>query len=456
MNRIPLRLWVLGGITTFCAAAAPPATQPTGVPRYRLTVGQELTFTRSSKTEPAREGRGEDGTTSFWVVGRTADGAGWHVVAREGSGVEAEPQVSAFDLWPDGRQAGGTSRGMPAGPVGEFPLLPPSPDAHAWQAATPDGVRVYHPAPATRPATVQFTAETRSDMYKIYQVDASETDTFDAARGLATHAEGQMSQGYGFHSKQTWSWDLTGDAMHPADETARYGADVATTLAAIDGYRIAMTAADKAADPAPAAAAALAQLKAAQPKVTNPTLSTLLTKATGSHGEFLRYMADEKKARDAMVGHPAPPFDLIDLDGKRHALADLRGQVVVLDFWYRGCGWCMRAMPQVKQLAHEYQGRPVAIFGMNNDPDAKDAKFVADLFALPYPTLLMATAQKPTSRPSGPPVDYHVQGYPTTFVIGPDGVVREMDVGYSPTLHDDLKRAIDPLLPDGPRAAAGQ
>ena len=51
------------------------------------------------------------------------------------------------------------------------------------------------------------------------------------------------------------------------------------------------------------------------------------------------------------IGKPAPDFELTGVDGKTVVLKDLRGRVVVLDFWYRDCGWCITAMPQVIELA---------------------------------------------------------------------------------------------------------
>ena len=103
----------------------------------------------------------------------------------------------------------------------------------------------------------------------------------------------------------------------------------------------------------------------------------------------------------------------------------------------------MRAMPQVKQLSQDFQSRPVAVFGMNTDSDAKDAQFVVDTFALSYPTLRIP--RDATEGKSTVAEQYHVQGFPTLILIGPDGVVRDIHVGYSPTLRDDITKKINPL-----------
>ena len=99
------------------------------------------------------------------------------------------------------------------------------------------------------------------------------------------------------------------------------------------------------------------------------------------------YQVEEAKQFAKIIGHPAPAWEIKDLDGRTHTLEQYRGKVLVLDFWYRGCGWCMRAMPQVKRIASALSGRPVAVFGMNNDRNEDDAKFVVQKMQLDYPVL---------------------------------------------------------------------
>ena len=52
------------------------------------------------------------------------------------------------------------------------------------------------------------------------------------------------------------------------------------------------------------------------------------------------------------------------LEGKLHSLKAYRGQIVILDFWYWGCGWCIWAMPQIKGLVADFQGQPVVVLGI--------------------------------------------------------------------------------------------
>ena len=182
---------------------------------------------------------------------------------------------------------------------------------------------------------------------------------------------------------------------------------------------------------------AKAALKSARDAIDQPIFREQLDHQIAQHDGMAKYYADSAKRRADVVGKPAADWDLQGLDGKTHALAGYRGKVVVLDFWYRGCGWCIKAMPQLNALAEDFAGRPVAVLGMNTDRNEADAKFVVDAMGLKYATL----------RAEGIPEKYGVQGFPTLILIDREGKVRDMHVGYSPTLRADLAKAIEGLLP---------
>jgi len=150
------------------------------------------------------------------------------------------------------------------------------------------------------------------------------------------------------------------------------------------------------------------------------------------------WMIDNAKAQASVKAAAPADWTAKDLDGKDYALKDYRGKVVFLDYWYRGCGWCMRAMPQVKEVAEKYKDKGVVVLGMNTDENVSDAKFVVDAMKLNYPVLRAKELVE----------TYKVNsfGFPTLIVIDQTGVVKAMHIGYSPTLKDDLSKIIDGLL----------
>ena len=99
-------------------------------------------------------------------------------------------------------------------------------------------------------------------------------------------------------------------------------------------------------------------------------------------------------------------------------------------------------MPQVKQIAEEFLGRPVVVLGMSTDRDEKDARLVVSKLKLSYPIL----------KAEALPAKYMIPGFPTLLVLDQKGVIHDMYVGYSPTLGKDVSAVIEELL-EGARAS---
>jgi peroxiredoxin len=147
--------------------------------------------------------------------------------------------------------------------------------------------------------------------------------------------------------------------------------------------------------------------------------------------------AERAETRAKVVGHPAATWKLPDLAGKTHSLADYRGKVVLLDFWYRNCPWCLRSVPQLKQLAAEFQGQPVILIGMNVDKVEADARFVVEKMRLDY--LNLRTDEDLLKK-------YGMPGCPAFVVIDRQGTVREIHLGYSPNFYHDMSDLVRQLL----------
>ncbi len=146
---------------------------------------------------------------------------------------------------------------------------------------------------------------------------------------------------------------------------------------------------------------------------------------------------EEAKRIRGLLGKKAPDVVLPDLEGKKHALSDLKGKVVVLDFWYRGCGWCTRAMPMVKEAFARLAGKPVAFLGMNVDRKLEDALFAEKALEPPYPSL---HTDRKTAKQFG------VRGYPTFVILDKEGRFAGFQVGWAPDLADILVKKVTSLL----------
>jgi len=152
-------------------------------------------------------------------------------------------------------------------------------------------------------------------------------------------------------------------------------------------------------------------------------------------------MADDDNAAAQLEGHPAPDFKLPGLDGKDVALADLKGSVVVLDFWATWCGPCVMSLPHLDKIYQDMKGAGVKVFAVNVDADKSVvAPFVQEK-KLTVPVLLDNSETKVSEK-------YGARAIPETVVIGKDGKVRKVIVGFDPnggeeTLQNAIKAAMD-------------
>jgi thiol-disulfide isomerase/thioredoxin len=136
-------------------------------------------------------------------------------------------------------------------------------------------------------------------------------------------------------------------------------------------------------------------------------------------------------------GNPAPEFTLKDADGKDVSLKDLRGKVTVLTFWASWCGYCKKALPDIQKLHEEFAGKPVAIYGVNcreKDGTNKAAKDILTQGKYTFPVLFNG---------DGASTLYDVQGYPTLYVVGPDGKIVHKIRGAQANLANTLRPIIE-------------
>jgi thiol-disulfide isomerase/thioredoxin len=121
------------------------------------------------------------------------------------------------------------------------------------------------------------------------------------------------------------------------------------------------------------------------------------------------------------VNHLAPALTLPNLDGEMVALADLRGQPVIVNFWATWCGPCREEMPVLEETARRYQGQ-LTILGVDQGEDAATIQsFLDEIGGVTFPILL--DEDMALSR------EYNVRGLPTTFFIDAQGVIRQIYPG---------------------------
>lgn len=130
------------------------------------------------------------------------------------------------------------------------------------------------------------------------------------------------------------------------------------------------------------------------------------------------------------VGQDAPPLTVARwLDGKPRTLADLKGQVVVLDFWGLWCGACRESVPRLNELRKSFEGKPVTFISIHNaEKDTDDlAKRIEEFRQKTGWEYVAAIDAGTMEEDSATTVAYGVLGVPLTVIIGPDGKIAYVD-----------------------------
>jgi peroxiredoxin len=127
---------------------------------------------------------------------------------------------------------------------------------------------------------------------------------------------------------------------------------------------------------------------------------------------------------DISMGAPAPAFQLNAAAGNPVTSGDLKGQVVLINFWASWCGPCRQEMPILEQLYHKYKPAGFTLLGVNVEPDSKDAAGFLKATPVTFP-ILFDTDSKVSKL-------YNVTGMPSTVILDRKGNVRYIHHGYKP------------------------
>ncbi|MBU0483055.1 MAG: TlpA family protein disulfide reductase [Proteobacteria bacterium] len=138
---------------------------------------------------------------------------------------------------------------------------------------------------------------------------------------------------------------------------------------------------------------------------------------------FLLSGCGQKPAQVKLVkiGQPAPNFTLTDTEGNGWNLSDLKGKVVFVNFWATWCPPCRQEMPSMQSLYKTMPKEKFAMLTILSNDDPGRAKNMARKMGYTFPIL-----QDPDSKAG---TSYGITGVPETFIVGPDGILREKIIG---------------------------
>jgi peroxiredoxin len=288
-------------------------------------------------------------------------------------------------------------------------------------------------------------AARQSPVDDVYLSRSQSTFRFDPDRGLVERVETKLDQEYGLKGTGVTTTELTGIEQFDTAWCRRLDEEMELYFGVQRRYQALLHAAERnSAEAETLLVEAGALLQRAAADITLPVVKEDLGKQVARHAAMIGLTARAARDRADLIDQPAPTWQTKDLQGNARTLRDYKGKVVVLHFWRRGDGWSLRALAQIEQLAEECAEKPVVVLGMNTDANEEDAKFVADRMGLAYP---MLRADKFAER-------YNAATVSEVVIIDQQGIVRDIYVGYSPNLREDVAKVVAGLLADHPDGKA--
>jgi thiol-disulfide isomerase/thioredoxin len=148
--------------------------------------------------------------------------------------------------------------------------------------------------------------------------------------------------------------------------------------------------------------------------------------------------AGEEKGPE-LLGKAAPDFELDLLAGGKVKLSDLKDKkIVVLDFWATWCPPCRKALPILAEVTAGLKDKDVAFYAVNLREDAEKIKKFLEAQKIECGVALDKDAKTAAA--------YGVKGIPQSVIVGKDGTVQAIHVGFSPDLKERLSKELQTLI----------
>lgn len=151
----------------------------------------------------------------------------------------------------------------------------------------------------------------------------------------------------------------------------------------------------------------------------------------------------EMKEMNAKMGEPskhigtdAKPFNVTDMDGNKYSLEDLKGKIIVLNFWFVECKPCVMEMPDLNKIVEHYKDEDIVFLGFAiNDKSAIDSFLEKKEF-------------KYNIVPDSKEVinSYGINSFPTHIIIDKNSKITFSVSGLGPTTINDIEKEIKSLL----------
>lgn len=155
-------------------------------------------------------------------------------------------------------------------------------------------------------------------------------------------------------------------------------------------------------------------------------------------GNDERALRDEKMEafKNSLINKPISTFQLTDLNNKIWDSNDVKGKIVVMNFWFTACKPCIQEMPHLNKLVEENKNNSIVFIAPAPENEIQVKKFLKK-YSFDYNII-------PSS------LDYitalNIENFPTHLIIDKEGTIRQVFIGYADDIKDKLQVEIDKLM----------
>ena len=164
----------------------------------------------------------------------------------------------------------------------------------------------------------------------------------------------------------------------------------------------------------------------------------ILRKATEEEKAMMEKMLGEMNVgvKEEMIGEAAPGFDVTDIKGNTYKLADLKGKVVVMNYWFVGCKPCIDEMPHLNKLVKKYKDEEVVFIAITFDKKETVEKFLSKK---EFDYNIVVDRDDIVKA-------YDAEFFPTHYIIDQEGKIAFASAGLNEMTVPDLEKRIGKLL----------
>jgi peroxiredoxin len=147
-----------------------------------------------------------------------------------------------------------------------------------------------------------------------------------------------------------------------------------------------------------------------------------------------KFIVDPRRAREPF----APDFSFTTYDGEYVSLEDLRGKVVLIDFWATWCPPCVKATPGLKRIQAKFEGQPFVLLGISADRNRGEWQSFIVGNSLKWHHVLDERGQLARA--------FNIEVFPSYLLLDHDGIVRHTWRGYNPSVDGDIESKAKKLI----------